>query len=246
MNKTVRVPARVLTQLSRVSTPTLTTIALVDYGLRNVSIRSVWPCNPDHCRFVGRAVTIRYLPLREDLVAAQHLDHRDNVVRPAIEAMTPGSVAVLDAGGRTDVGMLGGNLVMRMRMLGAAGVVTDGGMRDIPEIGGVGLPVFQAASAAPPSFTQLMAVESGSPVSCGGVPVFPGDIIVADAEGVVCLPAHTAADIAAKGEKKDHVEGYVHQRLARGEPLKGLYPPGPKVIRDYERWVADGEPPLVD
>ena len=244
MNKAVRVPARVLAQLRRVSTPTLTTIALVDYGLRNISIRDVWPCSPDDCSFAGPAVTIRYLPLREDLMGAQHLDHKDNVVRPTIEAMRKGSVAVLDANGRADVGMLGGNLVMRMKSLGVAGVVTDGGMRDIPEIAGVGLPVFMTASAAPPSFTELMAVDAGVPVSCGGVPVFPGDIIVADAEGVVCLPSRIAADLAAKGEQKDHVEGYVHQRLARGEPLKGLYPPGPRVMRDYESWVKDGEPPL--
>lgn len=238
------VAKRVIQQLGKVTTPTITTVLMKDHGLNNVAIRDVWPCSAAHCRFAGPAYTIRYLPIREDLRPTQHLDHRDNVMTPAVESMPAGAIAVLDANQRTDVGMLGGNLVTRLKARGVSGVVTDGGMRDIPEIGAIRLPTFVAATAAPPSFTKLMAVDTGLPVSCGGVSVFPGDIIVADEEGVVCVPAHLAAGVAETGLAMDHIEGYVQRRLARGEPLKGLYPPGDKVRRDYVKWVADGEPEI--
>lgn len=233
-----------LRQLGSVSTPTITTILMRDHGLNNVAVRDVWPCNPRHSRFAGPAFTIRYLPLREDLRPAQWLDHRDNVITPAVENMPVGCVAVLDANQRNDVGMLGGNLVTRMHARGVAGVVTDGGMRDIPEIADLGLAVFVTATAAPPSFTKLMAVDTGYPVSCGGVTIFAGDIMVGDAEGVVCVPAGLAAKVAEIGLATDHIEAYIQRRLARGEPLKGLYPPSDKVRREYAQWVADGEPPL--
>ena len=244
MRKPRPVSRKTIRALGRVTTPTITTLLFKEHGLRNVSIRDVWPCSPAACRFAGPAWTVRYLPLREDLKALQLLDHRDNVVRRAVETIPAGSVAVLDANQRNDVGMLGGNLLMRMKACGVAGVVTDGGMRDIPEIAGIGIPVFVTAAAAPPSFTQLMAVDTGVPVSCGGVPVFPGDIVVGDAEGVVCVPAHLAASVAQAGLAMDHIEGYVQQRLARGEPLAGLYPPGEQVRREFEAWVMAGEPPL--
>lgn len=244
MAKTRRPSQRTIRQLGKVTTPTITTVLLKEHGLHNVAIRDVWPCSTEACRFAGPAYTIRYLPLREDLQPVQLLDHRDNLITPAMESMPRGCVAVLDANQRNDVGMLGGNLVTRMRARGVAGVVTDGGMRDIPELADIGLPVFVTATAAPPSFTKLMAVDTGQAVSCGGVTVFPGDIIVADAEGVVCVPAHLAAAVAEIGLAMDHIEGYIQQRLARGEPLKGLYPPSDRVRREFAKWVKAGEPPL--
>ena len=239
-----RVSKRVIRQLGQVSTPTITTVLMMEYGLNNVAIRDVWPCDHTACSFAGPAYTIRYLPVREDLKPLQGLEHRENLVRPAVETMPAGSVAVLDANQCNAVGMLGGNLATRMKVRGVAGVVTDGGMRDIDEINSIGLPMFVTAVAAPPSFTPLMAADTQTPVSCGGVAVFPGDIIVADVEGVVCVPAAYAARVAELGLAKDHIEAYVQRRLARGEQLKGLYPPSDKVKREYAKWVQDGEPPL--
>jgi len=244
MRKPRRPSKRTIQQLGRVTTPTITTVLTKEHGINNAAIRNVWPCSTSACRFAGPAYTIRYLPLREDLKPAQYLDHRDNLITPAVESMPPGCVAVLDANQRNDVGMLGGNLVTRMKARGIAGVVTDGGMRDIPEIAEIGLPVFVTAIAAPPSFTKLMAVDAERPVSCGGVPVYPGDVIVADEEGVVCVPAHLAASVAEIGLAMDHIEGYIQQRLARGEPLEGLYPPSERVRREFAQWVASGEPPI--
>ncbi|MCP4248237.1 MAG: hypothetical protein GY778_14420, partial [bacterium] len=127
--------------IAQVTTPTLTTQLMKNHGLNNVSVRAVWPVNPNACRFAGPAYTVRYLPLREDLQPEQYLDHPDNKMRPMIEAIPPGAVLVLDANQRCDVGMLGGNLVTRLQARGVAAAVTDGGMRDIPELQAMDFPV---------------------------------------------------------------------------------------------------------
>jgi len=230
--------------LAGVTTPTLTTVMMRDYGLNNTAIRDVFACGPLGGRFAGPAATARLLPLREDLQRVQFLDHPDNLLRPLIEQAPAGSVVVFDANGRNDVGILGGNLVMRLKVRAVAAAVTDGGMRDLPELAGIDFPVFATAAAAPPFFTKLMMADVGCPVSCGGVPIFPGDYVVGDAEGVVVVPHAIAAAVAATGRAMDHIEAYVHKRIARGDPVPGLYPPGEQVRADYAAWVAAGEPEL--
>ena len=178
--KPAKVSKKVLGQLSQVSTPTITTQLLKNHGLRNAFLRGVLPIDPELPRFAGPAYTMRYLPLREDLLEEQWMDHPRNLMTPAVEDIPEGAVMVLDAGGRSDVGILGGNILMRLRVRGVAAAVTDGGMRDIPEIEELGFPVCAAAVAAPPSFTELMLVDVGCPVSVGGVPIYPGDIVVGD------------------------------------------------------------------
>jgi regulator of RNase E activity RraA len=231
-----------LTRIGGVTTPTLTTQLMKNHGLNNVSIRAVAAINPNACRFAGPAYTIRYIPLREDLQAEQYLDHPNNQMRPAIESIPAGSVLVLDANQRSDVGMLGGNLITRMQARGVAGAVTDGGMRDIPELRQIDFPMFVREFAPPPSFTKLMIADVQCPVSCGGVAVFPGDIVVGDSDGVVVVPAHLAAEVCAAGLAQDAIEDYVQRRLARGEPLPGLYPPSEQVQQDYQRWLEAGKP----
>jgi len=228
--------------LGKVSTPTLTTVMMRDHGLNNTAIRDVFACNRNANRFVGPAITGRYLPLREDMKPAQYLDHADNVMTPLIEDAAAGSVLIFDANGRNDVGILGGNLVMRMKQRGFAATVTDGGMRDLPELAEIDFPVFATASAAPPSFTKLMLVAVGEAISCGGVPVFNDDYVVGDSEGVVVVPRDIAMAVATAGQEMDHIEGYVHRRLAKGEALPGLYPPDEQVQADYQAWVKAGEP----
>lgn len=187
--KPARVAKKVLKQLAQVTTPTITTQLMKSHGLHNTSMVGVLPIDPELPAFAGPAYTLRYVPLREDLLAEQWLDHPNNLMTPAVEEIPEGAVMVMDTGGRTDVGILGGNILMRLKVRGIAGAVTDGGMRDIPEIEELGFPVCAGGSAPPPSFAKLMLVELGGPVVCGGVPVFPGDIIVGDSEGVVAVPA---------------------------------------------------------
>lgn len=240
--KTPKVSKKVLRQLAQVTTPTITTQLLKNHGLRNVSLTGVLPVDPELPPFAGPAWTLRYLPLREDLLEEQWMDHPRNLMTPAVEAIPEGSVMVLDAGGRTDVGILGGNILMRLKVRGIAAAVTDGGMRDIPELEVLGFPVCAAGAAAPPSFAQLMLVDLDCPVSLAGVPIFPGDIIVGDSEGVVAVPAHLAREVAEGGLAQDHLEGWVNKRLSEGERLPGLYPPDEKRRKEYERWVKAGEP----
>lgn len=216
-----------------------------NHGLYNVSLRNVLPIDKSLGRFAGQAFTLRYVPLREDRHPAQYLDHPANLMTPIVEAIPAGSVMVMDANGRNDVGLLGGNILMRLKMRGVTAAITDGGMRDIPEIHELGMPVCCSAIAAPPSFTKLMLVDSQCVVSCGGVPIYPGDIIVGDDEGTVAVPAEFAAGVADGGLAQDHVEGWVNRKLAKGDPMPGLYPPSDKARADYDKWVATGEPDEV-
>jgi len=243
--KPKRVSKTVLNKLRQVSTPTITTQLMSNHGLHNVSLRNVLLVDRSLGRFAGPAFTLRYVPLREDRHAEQYLNHPANLMTPIVEEIPTGSVMVLDANARNDVGLLGGNILMRLKVRGVTAAVTDGGMRDIPEIRELGMPVCCTAMAAPPSFTKLMLVDSQCVVTCGGVPIYPGDIIVGDDEGTVAIPAEFAANVADGGLAQDHVEGWVNRRLAKGDPMPGLYPPSDKVRAEYDKWVAAGEPDEV-
>lgn len=243
--KPKRVTKATLNKLRQVSTPTITTQLMSNHGLHNVSLRNVLPIEPGRGRFAGPAYTLRYVPLREDLHPEQYLNHPDNLMTPIVEEIPAGSVMIMDANGRNDVGILGGNILMRLKVRGIEAAVTDGGMRDIPEIAELEMPVCATAFAAPPSFTKLMLVDSQCVVTCGGVPIFPGDIIVGDDEGTVAIPAALAESVAEGGLAQDHLEGWVNRRLAKGDPMPGLYPPSDKERARYEKWVADGEPDEV-
>ena len=243
--KSKRIGKAVLNKLKQVSTPTITTQLMSNYGLNNVSLRNVLPIDTSLGRFAGPAFTLRYVPLREDLHAQQYLNHPANQMTPIVEKIPAGSIMVMDANARNDVGILGGNILMRLKVRRVAAAVTDGGMRDISEIRELGMPVCCTAFAAPPSFTKLMLVDSQCVVTCGGVPIFPGDIIVGDDEGTVAIPAAFAESIADAGLAQDHVEGWVNRRLAKGRRMPGLYPPSDKALTEYEKWVAAGEPDEV-
>lgn len=245
VRKVKRVSKAVLKKLSQVSTPTITTQLMKNFGLNNMSLRDVLPIDPSLGRFAGPAFTLRYVPVREDMRPEQALDHPANLMTPIVEAIPAGAVMVMDANGDNDVGILGGNILMRLKTRGIAAAVTDGGMRDIPEIDVLGMPVCCTAYAPPPSFTKLMLVDSECAVTCGGVPIFPGDIIVGDDEGTVAIPAEYAAAVADAGLAQDHMEGWVNRRLAKGDPMPGLYPPNEKARAEYDKWVAAGEPDEV-
>ena len=242
MRKPKRVSKAVLNKLKQVSTPTITTQLMSNHGLNNVSLRNVMPVDPKLGRFAGPAFTLRYVPLREDLHPQQYLNHPANLMTPAVEEIPAGAVMVMDSNNRNDVGILGGNILMRLKVRGIEAAVTDGGMRDIPEIQGLGMPVCCTVSAPPPSFTKLMLVDLQCVITCGGVPIYPGDIIVGDSEGTVAVPAEFAESVADGGLAQDHIEGWVNRRLAKGDPMPGLYPPSDKMRAAYDKWVADGEP----
>ena len=223
---------------------TITTVLLKQRGLRNTAVRGIRPNDPTRCRFMGTALTLRYLPLREDLADRQSLANAEALMHRVMDRIRPDTAVVIDAMAREDCGILGEMLVTRMKVLGAAGIVCDGGMRDLTEIRSTGLPLFCRIGAPPPSIVGLMLTDIDIPVSCGGVTVFPGDTVVGDEDGVSICPAEYAAEVVPAAVEQDRVERYVRLRVEAGEPMPGLYPPGEAALQAYRAWVAAGEPRL--
>jgi regulator of RNase E activity RraA len=222
--------------LAAISTATITMV-LLKHGLRNVWLRGTRPLLPGQRRVAGPAFTLRFLPAREDLATPASLASGRST-RAAIEAMPPGCVVVVDALGTEDVGTFGDILCARMRARGVAGVVTDGVVRDLEGVTAVGLPVWGRGTAAPPSVSGLTFVGWQEPVACGGVAVFPGDVIVADGDGAVVIPRALAGAVAAAGAAQERLEAWIMAEVNRGVPLLGLYPPNAETLARYERDIG--------
>lgn len=227
-------------QLQRIGTAPLAS-QLLKRGLRNVFIPGVAPVNPLHARMVGPAYTLRFIPMREDLANAASVANPANPQRAAIEQTPAGHVLVIATGGELGSGCLGDILAARLSQRGAAGVVSDGAVRDSRELSEIAMPIFCAAFAAPPSFARMMAADAGRPIGCGGVAVFPGDIVVADDDGVVVIARHLAAEVASDGLEQERLERFVRRRVDRGASIVGLYPPNEAALAAYRRWVDAGE-----
>ena len=214
------------------STATLTSV-LKGRGLSNTFMHDVSPLKST-MKMAGRAFTLRYIPAREDLTDVP-MDNLTDKQRVGIEQLTPGDVLVIDARGDTRAGTMGSILAERMHQLGAAGVVTDGAYRDSPTIAECGLAAYSRAMNAHTNKTIHYPSEIQVPVGCGEVAVFPGDITVGDAEGVVVIPAHLADDVAAAAEEMESKEEFILARIRAGASLVGTYPPDEETLRQYER-----------
>ena len=208
--------------LGKVSTATLTTI-LLKKGLRNLWMRGTRPIAPGQPRIVGPAFTLRFVPAREDLATPASWGAPIST-RAAIEAMPEGCVAVADAMGVTDAGIFGDILCARMVRRGVAALVTDGVMRDVAGVLGTGLPVWCDGVAAPPSVAGLTFVGWQEPIGCGGVAVFPGDIVVVDADGAVLIPKAYLEQVLAEAPEQEAMEAWIMAEVERGAALPGLYP----------------------
>jgi regulator of RNase E activity RraA len=208
--------------LKQVSTATLTTI-LLKKGLRNVWMRGTRPLTPDQPRVVGPAFTLRFVPAREDLATPASWAAPIST-RAAIEAMPAGAVAVAGALGVADAGIFGDILCSRMVKRGVAALVTDGAVRDRAGVVGTHLPVWCHGVAAPPSVAGLTFVGWQEPLGCGGVAVFPGDIVVVDADGAVLIPPAYLAEVLVEAPEQERVERWIMNQVEAGVPLPGLYP----------------------
>lgn len=226
--------------LGRVTTATLS-MQLLKRGLRRVWMAGPRPLERDRARFVGEAFTMRFLPLREDLGTPESYRMAGSL-REAIEAIPAGRVAVIDAHGYTGCGTLGDILLLRMRQRGAVAAVSDGAVRDAVGCRAVGLPVFCAGVAAPPSIAGLVFAGWEQPIGCGGVAVLPGDILAGDEDGVVAIPRHLADDVAEAGEEQERFERFVIHRIGQDHPVVGLYPPDEATLTAYRAWLDAGEP----
>ena len=209
--------------LVNTTTATITTI-LLKKGLRNVWIRGAFPLAAGQPRIVGRAFTVRFIPAREDLATPASWSSPIST-RAAIEDMPAGCIAVVDANGVRDAGFWGDILCARMAMRGVAGLVSDGVVRDRAGVLSTGLLVWAAGAAAPPSVAALTFVDWQKPVGCGGVAVFPDDVIVADGDGAVVIPAALVEEVAALAVEQERLEDWIMGEVKGGAALPGLYPP---------------------
>jgi regulator of RNase E activity RraA len=221
-----------LEKLRVVSTATLTT-RLLSRGLRNTFLTGLAPANPGASRLVGEAFTLRYIPAREDLDVLSVFQDYDHPQRRAIEQVPPGQVLVIDCRGRTDAAALGNILATRLLVRGAAGVVTDGALRDSPGFRELALPVFAAGACATTNLARHHAVDLQQPIGCAEVAVYPGDVMVGDAEGVVCVPRELAAEVADEAFEQERQEDFILSRVAAGAPLRGTYPPDAETLATY-------------
>jgi len=210
-------------RLRGVSTATLAT-ALFKRGFHRQMIQDVLPLSAPKQTMVGEAVTLRYMPAREDLNRIDVFTNPAHPQRHAIEHCPAGAVFVIDSRKDARAASAGGILVARLMARGAEGVVTDGGFRDSAEIAGLGFPAYHHRPSAPTNLTLHHAIEANVPIGCGDAPVFPGDVIVGDADGVIVLPAHLADDLAAEAVEMTAYEDFATERVRAGASITGLYP----------------------
>jgi regulator of RNase E activity RraA len=222
--------------LSQVTTATLTTL-LLKKGLRNVWLRGTRPLRPGQPRQVGRAFTLRFVPAREDLATPASWASPIST-RAAIEDMPRGCIAVVDSMGVTDAGIFGDILCARMARRGVAALVTDGVVRDLAGVLGTGLPVWCNGAAAPPSVAGLTFVAWQQPIGCGGVAVFPNDVVVVDDDGAVLIPANLLDEMLVQAPEQERLEAWILNQVDQGAALPGLYPPNAENTARYQAELA--------
>ena len=222
----------VIDTLSAISTATLTTI-LLKKGLRNIWMRGTRPLRPEQPRVVGEAFTMRFVPAREDLATPESWSSPRST-RAAIEEMPAGCVAVVDAMGITDAGIFGDILCARLVKRGVAALVSDGVVRDVQGVLATGLPVWCQGYAAPPSVAGLTFVGWEEPIGCGGVAVFPGDVVVTDMDGAVVIPKALVGEVVTTAPEQERLEAWIVREVEKGVPLPGLYPPNADTKARYE------------
>ncbi len=210
-------------RLAHVSTATLST-ALFKRGLKNMFIQDVRPVGPQKDNMVGEAFTLRYMPSREDLDSIEVFRDPAHPQRKAVEDCPPGHVMVIDSRKDARAASAGSILITRLMKRGVSGIVTDGGFRDSPTIAELPFAAYHNRPSAPTNLTLHRAVDINVPIGCGDAPVFPGDIVVGDGEGVVVIPAHMANDITEEAHEMTAFEDFVEEQVMKGESIVGLYP----------------------
>jgi regulator of RNase E activity RraA len=225
-------------KLKAVSVATLTT-ALFKRGLRNQFIQDVHPLDSSLGNMVGEAFTLRYIPAREDLNPITVFKDRGHPQRKAVEECPAGGVMVIDSRKDARAASAGSILVARLMKRGVAGIVTDGGFRDSPEIAKLAIPAYHRRPASPTNLTVHQAIDIDVPIGCGDAPVFPGDVIVGDAEGVVVIPAQLADEVAEEAVEMTAFEDFVTEEVLKGRSILGLYPAtDDKTLADFAAWRA--------
>ncbi|MDP2700335.1 ribonuclease activity regulator RraA [Thalassospira sp.] len=223
-------------KLKKVSTASLCT-ALYKRGLRNQFIQDVHPVVAKAENMVGQAYTLRYIPAREDRNQIEVFRNPDHPQRVAIEQCPPGFVLVMDSRKDARAASAGSILVTRLAQRGCAGIVTDGGFRDAEGIGKLDMPAYHNRPSAPTNLTLHEAYDLNVPIGCGDAPVFPGDVLVGDRDGVIVVPAHLADELADECTGMESFEDFVLEEVLAGKPIIGLYPATKDETKaSYEAW----------
>lgn len=205
-------------------------------GFRNVLLRNVRPLRSSGSPMVGPAYTLRFIAAREDLDGFGAKPDPNEIQREAFEATPEGYVLVMDCREEIRAACCGDILISRLMVRGGAGVVSDGGIRDSAQVAEMDIPVFAAAPSPPVNRVAHHALDHGKPITCGGVAVYPGDIVFGDADGVVIIPAHLAAEVATEAAEQDAQEAWIAKRVLGGAPLKGNFPASPETLQEFKAW----------
>ncbi len=226
-------------RLLNISTPTIATL-LYKHGYKNAYIQGVSPLNNSGSRLVGPAFTLRYIAAREDTDPLTEFRKPDHPQRLAVETCPEGHVLVMDCRQDASAASAGSILLTRLEVRGVAGCVTDGGIRDAQGAMELKMPIFAAKPSAPTNLTKHHAVDLNVPISCGSVPVYPGDVLVGDTDGVMVIPAHMVDQILEEAEPMELFEEFVLEEVRRGVPIIGLYPAtDPDTLTRFEKWKAN-------
>lgn len=235
---TITLKPDTLNLLTRASTASVATL-LFKRGYHNAYVQGAGQLGTDKRTMVGPAYTLRYIPTRPDTDPLDAFREPDHPQRVAVEECPPGAVLVMDCRQDASAASAGSILLTRLEIRGAAGVVTDGGIRDAAGAGALDMPVFAVKASAPTNLTKHHAVDIGLPIACGGVAVYPGDIMLGDDDGVMVIPRHLADEIATETVGMALFEAFVLEEVRRGVSIRGLYPPtDPETLLRYEAWKA--------
>lgn len=230
--------AETIAKLKTTSSATLSTL-LLKRGLRNTAIRGVRPLRTDAPPMIGPAVTVRYIPAREDIDGSEYSSSPDNYQRKAIDTIPEDHVLVLDCRCMPDIAGIGAVLARRLIYRKAAGVVLDGGVRDFMDIAALGLPTFCTGAAAPANLVAHHASDMNQPIACGGVAVYPDDIVFGDAEAVIVIPRKWADEIADEAIAMDRQEEFLKLEIESGKSTFGVYPPNAETTERYRLWEEE-------
>ena len=235
MAEQVKLDPQTFDRLRTLTTATVT-MQLLKRGIRRVAMSGVKPLIKGQGVTVGEAFTLRFLPMREDLSGPEVLGAPDYAPRSAIEACPAGAILTIEARGITTTGTIGDILAARLKKRGVTAVVCDGAIRDEIGVLAVGLPIWCMGAAAPASITELSGGGMQEPIGCGAVAVIPGDVLICDDDGVVCIPRKLADEVARDAVEQDRFEQWVQARIEEGRSTIGLYPPNAETRAEYEAW----------
>ena len=225
-------------RLMRASTASVTT-ELMALGFRNCHLHGLTALNPGAGRLVGEAFTMRSIPAREDIDVLDIFKDPAHPQRRAIEVAPAGSVLVVDSREQTRAASLGHILATRARVRGLAGIVTDGSVRDAIGFEQLDLPTFSAGASPTTNLAIHHVVDMDLPIACAGVPIFPGDIMMGDRDGVICIPRSVADEVAEKAADREDFEDFILEKIEAGAPLPGTYPPSDEVLDEYRRRTGE-------